>query len=112
MGGGGVKRGGGDTTTDWLPENHARRHECLARRRPVSPDAMPHFPPPRRLASAKAMSAAVDASLDPADYTPWGNYALSKAANVLFTKELQRRMTRAGVKGSAVALHPGGKHRG
>jgi NAD(P)-dependent dehydrogenase (short-subunit alcohol dehydrogenase family) len=54
------------------------------------------------------MSAAVDASLDPADYSPWGNYALSKAANVLFTKELQRRMTQAGVKGSAVALHPGG----
>ena len=52
------------------------------------------------------MSAAIDANLDPSDYAPWGNYALSKAANVLFTKELQRRMDAAGVRGSAVALHP------
>ena len=36
-----------------------------------------------------------------------GAYGLSKAANVLFTVELQRRLDVAGVSGSAVSLHPG-----
>jgi len=37
----------------------------------------------------------------------WGAYGVSKAANVLFTVELQRRIDAAGVRGSAVTLHPG-----
>jgi len=59
-----------------------------------------------RLASADALRAALRADLDP-PYAPWGNYALSKAANVLFTLELRRRIEAAGLAGSAVALHPG-----
>lgn len=51
--------------------------------------------------------AAIAAHLDPAAYNPWGNYGLSKAANVLFANELERRLKEAGVQGSAVSLHPG-----
>ena len=45
--------------------------------------------------------------LDPKDYSAFGAYSVSKAANVLFTVELQRRFDAAGLAGSAVALHPG-----
>lgn len=38
-------------------------------------------------------------------YTPWGNYGQSKLANLLFAKELARRL--AGTKKSANAVHPG-----
>ena len=34
----------------------------------------------------------------------WGAYGVSKAANVLFTVELQRRLEAAGVAGSVVSL--------
>ena len=34
-------------------------------------------------------------------------YARSKVSNILFTKELQRRLTDSGSKGVSVALHPG-----
>jgi NAD(P)-dependent dehydrogenase (short-subunit alcohol dehydrogenase family) len=61
-----------------------------------------------RFATADAIKSALDANLDP-DYAAggWGNYGLSKAANVLFTVELQKRIEAAGLKGSAVSLHPG-----
>lgn len=60
-----------------------------------------------RFVNAKAMSEAIDADLDPA-YTAWGSYGLSKAANVLFTLELQERIRATpGLRGSAVSLHPG-----
>lgn len=51
----------------------------------------------------------LDASLDPAEYSQWGSYGVSKACNVLFSLELQRRLDEAGLGGraSAVALHPG-----
>merc|ERR1711871_608757 len=47
-------------------------------------------------------------TLDEDKYSAWGSYGLSKAANVLFTQELQKRFDQAGIKGSAVSCHPGG----
>lgn len=41
------------------------------------------------------------------EYKRWDAYGQSKFANVLFTKELQRRFEAAGVKSMAVAAHPG-----
>jgi NAD(P)-dependent dehydrogenase (short-subunit alcohol dehydrogenase family) len=40
-------------------------------------------------------------------YTPRGAYAQSKLANLLFTLELQRRLTDAGSRVRALAAHPG-----
>lgn len=40
-------------------------------------------------------------------YSPFGAYARSKLANLLFTSELQRRFERAGIDAIAVAAHPG-----
>jgi NAD(P)-dependent dehydrogenase (short-subunit alcohol dehydrogenase family) len=42
-----------------------------------------------------------------ADYSPMGAYAHSKLANLLFTLELQRRLTAAGSPVRAIAAHPG-----
>lgn len=42
-----------------------------------------------------------------ADYSPMGAYAQSKLANLLFTLELQRRLTAAGSPVRAIAAHPG-----
>jgi NAD(P)-dependent dehydrogenase (short-subunit alcohol dehydrogenase family) len=47
-----------------------------------------------------------DLNLD-GDYTPRGAYAQSKLANLLFTLELQRRLTEAGSPVRALAAHPG-----
>ncbi|USQ82409.1 oxidoreductase [Streptomyces phaeoluteigriseus] len=47
-----------------------------------------------------------DLDLD-AGYTPRGAYAQSKLANLLFTLELQRRLTEAGSRVRALAAHPG-----
>jgi NAD(P)-dependent dehydrogenase (short-subunit alcohol dehydrogenase family) len=41
-------------------------------------------------------------------YHPWRAYFQSKLANLLFTRELQRRLEEAGVLTIAVAAHPGG----
>jgi NAD(P)-dependent dehydrogenase (short-subunit alcohol dehydrogenase family) len=41
------------------------------------------------------------------DYRPWRAYQQSKLANLLFTRELQRRLTRAGSGVTAHAAHPG-----
>ena len=41
-------------------------------------------------------------------YRPWVAYFQSKLANLLFTEELQRRLTAAGSSTIAVAAHPGG----
>lgn len=60
-----------------------------------------------KLASASGIDAALAEDLDPAAYSAWGNYALSKAFNVLFASELQRRLDARGLPASAVALHPG-----
>ena len=38
-------------------------------------------------------------------YTPWGHYGQSKLANILFAKELARRL--AGTRRTANAVHPG-----
>lgn len=59
-----------------------------------------------RFASTSAIRESIDANLDP-EYSTWGSYGVSKAANVLFTVELQRRIEEAGLAGSAVSLHPG-----
>jgi NAD(P)-dependent dehydrogenase (short-subunit alcohol dehydrogenase family) len=40
-------------------------------------------------------------------YRRWNAYGQSKLANLLFTAELQRRLTEAGADMSAVAAHPG-----
>ncbi len=40
-------------------------------------------------------------------YRPWRAYAQSKLANLLFTTELQRRLTEAGSPVKATAAHPG-----
>lgn len=40
-------------------------------------------------------------------YSPWGAYAQSKLANLLFTHELDRRAKRAGSRLRANAAHPG-----
>jgi NAD(P)-dependent dehydrogenase (short-subunit alcohol dehydrogenase family) len=40
-------------------------------------------------------------------YRPWSAYQQSKLANLLFTLELQRRLTEAGSAVRAVAVHPG-----
>jgi NAD(P)-dependent dehydrogenase (short-subunit alcohol dehydrogenase family) len=40
-------------------------------------------------------------------YRPWRAYAQSKRANLLFTAELQRRLTQAGSPVRATAAHPG-----
>lgn len=40
-------------------------------------------------------------------YTPGEAYGRSKAANILFTRELQRRIDEARLNGIAVSLHPG-----
>jgi NAD(P)-dependent dehydrogenase (short-subunit alcohol dehydrogenase family) len=40
-------------------------------------------------------------------YSPWGAYGQSKLANLLFTLELERRLTAAGSPVRAVAAHPG-----
>ena len=40
-------------------------------------------------------------------YTPWRAYGQSKLANLLFTAELQRRLTAAGSSVLATAAHPG-----
>ncbi|MFV2021975.1 oxidoreductase [Micromonospora sp. LOL_023] len=51
-------------------------------------------------------------------YRPWSAYGQSKLANLLFTTELQRRLTEAGSAARAVAAHPGltstqiGRHAG
>jgi NAD(P)-dependent dehydrogenase (short-subunit alcohol dehydrogenase family) len=41
------------------------------------------------------------------DYGPWSSYGQSKLANILFTKELQRRADQAGRSIQTYALHPG-----
>jgi len=46
-------------------------------------------------------------SLDKEAYVPWGAYGASKAANILFTRELARRLEAAGVPVTANALCPG-----
>ncbi|BBY14425.1 short-chain dehydrogenase [Mycolicibacterium litorale] len=43
-------------------------------------------------------------------YSAWLAYGQSKLANLLFTSELQKRMTRAGSPLRAVAAHPGYSH--
>ena len=40
-------------------------------------------------------------------YSAWGAYGQSKLANLLFTLELQSRLSRAGLSTIAVAAHPG-----
>lgn len=63
-----------------------------------------------RFVNRKTMAAAIDNGLDQGkgyEYSPWGSYGVSKAANVLFTLELERRLSAKGLAGSAVSLHPG-----
>jgi len=45
--------------------------------------------------------------MSPARYTQWGAYCASKLANVLFAKELDRRLKAANVNVTAVSCHPG-----
>jgi NAD(P)-dependent dehydrogenase (short-subunit alcohol dehydrogenase family) len=43
-------------------------------------------------------------------YSPWRAYFQSKLANLLFTRELQRRLSDADSEAIAVAAHPGGSN--
>jgi len=43
----------------------------------------------------------------PSTYSPWVSYSLSKLANVMFARELNRRFDQVGFKATAVSLHPG-----
>lgn len=40
-------------------------------------------------------------------YAPWVAYSASKLANILFTKELQRRMDESRMNGVSISVHPG-----
>merc|ERR1712083_309934 len=60
-----------------------------------------------RLATEDSIKQALSSNLDPKDYSQWGNYGLSKASNILFANELQRRFDAAGIRGSVVSMHPG-----
>lgn len=48
-----------------------------------------------------------DLSYSTRKYTAWGAYGQSKAANLLFSQELARRASAAGLKLKSVAAHPG-----
>jgi NAD(P)-dependent dehydrogenase (short-subunit alcohol dehydrogenase family) len=48
-----------------------------------------------------------DLSWERRSYHPWRAYGQSKLANLLFTTELQRRLTEAGSPARAMAAHPG-----
>jgi NAD(P)-dependent dehydrogenase (short-subunit alcohol dehydrogenase family) len=48
-----------------------------------------------------------DLNWEQGGYKPWPAYGQSKLANLLFTSELQRRLTAAGSDLRAVAAHPG-----
>ncbi len=48
-----------------------------------------------------------DLNFERREYAPWPAYDQSKLANLLFTLELQRRLTEAGSKVLATAAHPG-----
>ena len=58
-------------------------------------------------ATKGGIESAIADDLDPKSYSQWGNYCLSKAFNVLFANELQRRFDAKGLGASAVSLHPG-----
>ena len=47
-----------------------------------------------------------DPNFETTEYDPWGSYGRSKTANVLFTRELARRLGPEGVL--SFAVHPGG----
>merc|ERR1719163_2517140 len=61
-----------------------------------------------RFVDKKSLASALQSRLDPPEYTAggWGAYGLSKAANMLFTVELERRLREGGLQGSAVTMHP------
>ncbi|KAJ8601370.1 hypothetical protein CTAYLR_005022 [Chrysophaeum taylorii] len=59
-------------------------------------------------ASRGAMREALESpSLEPNEYSQWGTYCLSKAMNIMFSTELQRRLDDQKIKASVVSLHPG-----
>jgi retinol dehydrogenase-12 len=41
------------------------------------------------------------------NYNPGMAYGRSKAANILFTRELQKKIDEAGLNGATLSLHPG-----
>ncbi len=70
--------------------------------------------PGSRVGSMSSMGhRAARGSADPTlmrPYARWQSYFQSKLANLLFTAELQRRLSEAGASTIAVAAHPGGSH--
>jgi len=79
---------------------------------------LPKMRPPFRVISVSssanygASERDVDAAISAPDlslpsYSQWGSYCVSKAMNILFAAELQRRFDASGVRASSVALHPG-----
>lgn len=69
-------------------------------------------PAPRIVAVTSMMARQGKIDFDDLDrrkgkYSKWQAYSDSKLANVLFAQELQRRMERAGIPGTAVLAHPG-----
>lgn len=61
-----------------------------------------------KIADPAALQSSFDGdSASQSSYSAWPVYSLSKLANVVFAKELNRRFLSAGVKATAVSLHPG-----
>lgn len=104
------------TTTDGFERqvgvNHLGHFALISAMMPVLKQATDGFrvvcvsSSAHRIPNEKSMQDALSANLDPT-YSAWGTYGISKASNVLFVNELQRRFDAAGLKASAVSLHPG-----
>jgi len=75
-------------------------------------ESLARSPAPRIVAVTSMMARQGKIDFDNLDrrkgkYSKWQAYSDSKLANALFAGELQRRMDRAGIPGTAVLAHPG-----
>ena len=88
----------------------AVRHEPPRALRPDEPVAATHHRPRRHGLLGAHRTGHID--LDDLNrerrrYSSWGAYGQSKLANLLFTFELERRLSAAGSSVRALAVHPG-----
>ena len=91
-----------------LGVNHLGHHALTARLLPLMRDV-----PGSRVATMSSIGhrggrlVLDDLMFDRRGYQRWPAYFQSKVANLLFTADLSRRLTRAGASSVAVAAHPG-----